>query len=251
MKKYKNPKKAGKTSKKTVKSRSKKFGKTHRTDGAMVVKAGAGVPYSPFPPNMFTTLTFTQKIRMEQDTADVPVNYVFRANSCYDPDFTSTGIQPRYYDTLCGAGNTAAPYYNYRVHSSKIEAVIFPVYSDANVGGANGLFAIIPRRSTVTGPATLDEMRERPYGKFIYTTVVNAAKPQRLTHYVKVKDMLGHKDLMDVDGTAARYDANPSEEVYWDLSACNVAATGEVAFDVLLTITYYVQFYTLNDVANS
>jgi len=247
MKKYKNPKKTKKTSYK----KSKKFGKKIVRDGAMVVKAGGGVPRSPFPPNLFTTLTYTHNARLEQATTDVPEIYTYRMNGCYDPDQTSTGIQPRYYDTLCGAGNTAAPYYNYRVHSCKIECVVFPVYSDANVGGANGLFAIIPRRTTVGTPATLDEMRERPYGKYIYTTVVNAAKPQKITHYMKVKDMLGHKDIMDVDATAARYDANPSEELYWDIAACNIASTGEVALDVLTTITYYVQFYTLNDVANS
>ena len=48
-------------------------------------------------------------------TAGALQQYTFAMNGLYDPNLTGTGSQPRYFDTLCGANTTAAPYRAYVV----------------------------------------------------------------------------------------------------------------------------------------
>ena len=66
-------------------------------------------------------------------------SYVFRGNSLYDPDYTGTGHQPRYYDQL-------TPIYGrYKVLSSAITVEM--INGAANSGA---IFAITPNTEIIT-----------------------------------------------------------------------------------------------------
>lgn len=204
---------------------------------------------SPFPPNLFTTFTYTETIAVTQVTAGVPQAYVFRANGPFDPNQTSTGGQPRYYDSLLGAEGGTAPYRNYRVHASKIKVDIYPQDSTASAG--NVLVSVIPGRSTIGTPSSVDEQRERPYGKSVAMTTLGSWKPYRLSNFTKMKTHLGVKDLTDDPSSAALYNANPSSEVYWNIIVTAINSSATATLHMQVTITYFVQLYSLTDVADS
>lgn len=212
-------------------------------------KAGFGSVLSPFPPTLFTVFSYSETFNLAQAVAGVPVIRTYRANGIFDPSQTGVGIQPRYYDSLIGANNGTAPYQRYRVHASKISATVWPTSASAAAG--NLLVSVIPRRSTVTSPSTIDEQRERPYGKHVPLTQTASYKPRKVRNYAKMKIHLSHKDLRDIDAASAQYNAVPTEEVYWDICQCDVASTTVSTTTIQVTIKYFVELYTLNDVADS
>lgn len=67
------------------------------------------------PDNMTTTVRYRTRVELNP-AAGALSTYVFRANSIYDPDYTSTGHQPLGYDQL------SALYNHYTVLSSTIKA---------------------------------------------------------------------------------------------------------------------------------
>lgn len=222
--------------------------KPSRTTGQIIAKPGYGTVLSPFPQTLWTAFTYSQTFTLSQSVASDPAIYTFRANSLYDPDQTGTGGQPRYMDTLLGDNGSTAPYRNYRVHACKIEATLWPNTGETSTG--NALVAIIPRRSNVNPPASVDEMRMRPYAKCCPVVPAFSYKPRYLSNFCKIKSLLGHKDLMDVDASASAYNANPSEEVYFDVCLCNVQSGSTANQCIQVTMTYFVQLYNLADVAD-
>lgn len=210
---------------------------------------GYGNVRSPFPPILWTALSFTETVNISQASIGVPQVTSYRANGMYDPRVALGGLQPRYYDSLLGANDGSAPYRHYRVHSSAIEATVWPTTGNANA--ANCLLTLLPRRSVITSPGTIDEQRERPYSKHLAMTTTGSYKPRKFFNFIKMKTLLGHKDLQDVDNTAARYDNLPVEECIWDLLLCDVQGSAVAQATVQVTVTYYVQLYGLSDVADS
>ena len=85
---------------------------------------------SPFGRSLRTEMTFAEN-REIPVTAGVPYTYLYSINSLYDPNVTGTGNQPRFFDTICGANNTSAPYQQYRVYASKIEVTFIPTGADS------------------------------------------------------------------------------------------------------------------------
>lgn len=204
---------------------------------------------SPFPPNMWTTMSYSETFTLSQSVGAVPAVRQYRANGPYDPRVAAGGIQPRYFDSLLGPDGGTAPYRNYRVHASKIQLSVFPTVSTP--ASSNAIVSIIPARAATSTPSTVDEQRERPYSKSLATAGAGSWKPYKLSHFTKMKYHLGHKDLVDVDASAALYNANPSEEVYWNIVGTALDGGQTIAFSCQITITYYVQLYTLVDVADS
>lgn len=205
---------------------------------------------SPFPPQFYTTLAYSETIPLlVQATADLPEFYTFRLNSLFDPNLTGVGIQPRYFDTLLGAGNGTAPYRQYRVHGAKITATFWPTSATASIG--NGYAGICVRRSNVTIPATITEMRERPYVHTRPMYGTNSGKPIRISSFVKMKKILGNKDLNDNEDSLAQYNANPVDSVLADILICNVQGSSLAQMAVEVKIQYFCQLSTLNDVADS
>lgn len=84
-----------------------------------------------FPDKLKTKLLYCDVITMSSALGAV-ADWVYRMNSLYDPDYTSTGHQPQWYDQL------SAVYDHYRVLGSKITARIVPtktVDTEANDSG--------------------------------------------------------------------------------------------------------------------
>lgn len=217
--------------------------------GQLASRAGAGSVLSPFPPVMWTVFSYSETFTLAQGTIGVPAVRLYRANSLFDPSKTGVGLKSRYTDSLLGADNGTAPYSRYRVHASSVSATVWPVASGSNQ--ANCLISLIPKRPIVGDPSTVDEQRERPYARHLAMTTTASYKPRKVKNFCKIKTHLGHKDLMDVDSTAAAYNANPVEEVDWAVCLTDVQGSNTASATIQLTIRYFVQLYTLNDVADS
>lgn len=76
-------------------------------------------------------------------TLGVPVDYTFRGNSLYDPDFTGVGAQPLYFDQMMGI------YGYYSVRSCAIRAEI------SSTDASNPLIAVIyPSKNSSAAPTS-------------------------------------------------------------------------------------------------
>lgn len=238
--------------KRTTKKRTykKKFSSKNKSRTATIGgSAGYGITKSPFPSVLWCPLSYSETFTLLQTLSGTPIVRTYAANGMFDPRVALGGGQPRYYDSLLGNNDTTAPYRFYRVHASAIKATIWPNQGNAN--SANCLISLIPRRRNITSPSTIDEQRERPYSKHIAMTTTGSYKPRVVKNFCKIKTHLGHKDLMDVDATAARYDQNPFELVDWDVVLTDVQGSAPASATIQVTITYFAQFYSLSDVADS
>lgn len=215
----------------------------------ITARPGYGMVRSPFAPNLFTTVSYCETAQLVQSTGGVPGVLKYRANSCYDPRVATGGGQPRYWDTLTGTDGGDGPYNHYRVHAAKIVVTFWP--ESASAGSANGICAVIPERKDVAEPTTFDELSVRPYCKKISMTTLGSYKPRKIKHFVRMKTILGHKDLSDVDGSAALYNADPSEQVYFYIYSCAIDSTDTLSPRIEVNITYFVQLYNLVDVDDS
>lgn len=168
--------------------------------------------------------------------------YTFRLNSCYDPDFTGIGNQPRYYDTMCGpisGGN--APYGIYRVYRATISCV----FNNPNAGTVQGYVAIRVRNdnsASVSGqglPAVL-ELPNQKWKMIGLSSAQNAIV--KISYPVSIAKLLTKKDLKDDESTGALYNANPANQAFADIwyipsdgSTSTIRFTVKITYDVLFT----------------
>lgn len=247
------PRKSRKSRNRPRRTRSRKGQKVSKTRQTMSARPGYGMVRQPFAPNLFTTFSYTESIQLVQGTPGTPGRLQYRANSLWDPRVAIGGKKPRYTDTLLGTDGGDAPYDHYRVHAAKIVVTFWP--ESPSAGSANGIVAIIPERgdsgAAPTAPSTFDELTERPYCKKLAMTTLGSFKPRKIKHFVRMKTILGHKDLSDVDATASKYNTSPSEEIYFNIYSCAIDPSDALSPRIEICITYFAQLYNLIDVADS
>jgi hypothetical protein len=202
---------------------------------------------APFGNTMFTVVTYGANFTLTQVAAGVPIARTFRANSAFDPDIASGGTSARFFETLCGADNTHAPYNEYRVLATAVTLTAFQQTNTAT--GGNVLLGCRFRLYNAGFNQTLDQMLSSRNSTYRYLGNADGNKGiVKVKAYKKMKDMLGVKDIMDDKGSAAIYAQDPltSSLVYLDVEQCAVSDTGISNVSYILTIKQYVQFLTPN-----
>lgn len=235
-----------------VTRRKKAKGKSKQKTIARVVapkRAEMHYAKAPFPPMLLTKLTYAEDVLID-NTTSTGGTYTFRSNSLFDPNYTGTGGQPRYYDTLVGANGGTAPYRTYTVYASAIKVTCFQNYT-ANVA-AQGILAITKRPTTSTSPSSMAEamMREDTVYTGLSQTTGNKALVE-LKSFCKIADIIGVDDIFDSAGAATAYNADPTNPTFWDISIWNGGAAAQGQWRCLVEITYYAQLSVKNDVADS
>jgi len=209
---------------------------------------------NPFPINLSRVLTYSNPvISLTQAVTGVTTYNEFRGNSCYDPDFTGAGSQPRYYDTFCGLTGGTAPYSRYLVYASRIRVTFYP-NTGLSIGSYLGTVFIQPVIGTTGVQATsMTDIMEMPYIKSreCMGGNVNPNQPFTMTHYMTTKKMWGCKDVEDDDDYQAEYSNNPANQWRWVVGICNNIAGGIFAGYIKTEIKYYVKFLKPNMVAQS
>lgn len=165
-------------------------------------------------------------------TGQLSRDYTFNMNSCHDPDLTSTGGQPRFFDQL------SAIYGVYRVIGSKIRARYmpnqssFPATNHWLIVGAN-------TDSTSQTGLTYGALAEKP---LIKSTINNAyGNRSVITNYLPISKVVGVKPTVvrNDDRYSAAVTTDPSARAYWHvvvgtLDETSTLVQGQIAIDLTM-----------------
>jgi len=167
--------------------------------------------------------------------------YQFRGNSPYDPDYTSTGHQPLYYDQY------ALEYERYRCLKSSITVDM------VNSGAVTGsMFGILPH----TDPLTTNiwsYFAERPMAKVCPNMMAVATRYGSQLHHVsttgRVCGTTRGESLEEDYGAVVT--TNPARQWYWTIFAQSSDSTSILTCLLRVRVVYYVQFYDRDDIGQS
>jgi hypothetical protein len=162
-----------------------------------------------------------------------PAVFVFKANDCYDPNYTSTGHQPLGYDNL------GALYSRYCVLESWIKVTFCPKSTTDTVQNLGGICL----SSSNTLGTSLYEILEQPLNK--YTAFRNSSTyggPRSVDHHVLVSAFTGIKDPNSSPSLSALTSASPTDPIYWVVWASAEDETNTAAIDVQVRIVYRVKW---------
>lgn len=204
----------------------------------------AGIPAQPFLRDMYCKLKYNDTYTLASTAGALGIQ-TFRLNSLFDCDQTGSGHQPRFFDTLCGADAGSQPYGKYRVHSAVIKVRFLNSNSSVTSVGYCGIH--IRTDDSTAFQTTTSFPAEIPHTKYKVTNVSTGINNFQMIRYpVSMKKYLGHKDLTDVDATAAEYNASPSDVVNADVFYYprDSSTTASIQIDVMLE--FFVQFFDQN-----
>lgn len=199
----------------------------------------------PFPPELHTVFSYSET-NVLSSSLGANANYTIRMNGPYDPNQTASGTQPRYWDTLLGATDTAAPYSRYCVYSAEIQATFALTVTGATTPTICYLF---PKGATQTDPSNYKELMER--AEAISTVLSNpgARGVGTLRMHQRVQPWVAR--AMFDDGLWALYNAVPSQQAYFVLGIVPMDGSTSITCNVNWTITYHLKLGQMNDVADS
>lgn len=202
-----------------------------------------------FPNVLRTNMRWTQDFSMTTSAGASTIQDL-RLTSLYDPNFTGAGSQPKYFDTLCGASGSTAPYGQYRVLKSHYRVQ----FINGNTGATSGFYGFVqpfiqnPVSAASTIAYTLDSNN---LAYVVGGPSGNMSSNQGISGTVDIAKFVGVKDLRDDEDLLAAYNANPALNVFL---RCGVRAQDDITvftMRILVTLCYEVELLTLNDAGNS
>jgi hypothetical protein len=188
-----------------------------------------------YPDRVKTTLLYCDTLSIS-GTAQ---QYTYRGNALFDPDFTSTGHQPFYYDQYI------AVYEKYRVYAAKMYIRVL------NMGENVATMVCIPA-SQIPTITTLNQALESPRAVSTGPLPPNGNyKAQELNLNVSTREILGltAPQLYDAD-FAATFSSNPVELWYYSLYF-NPAGSSTLDLQVQIRLEYQCEFFDRAPVALS
>lgn len=206
----------------------------------------AGVPRPRkrvYPPMFRAVLRYEDDVLLPTAVITANAQYLFRTNSCFDPDFTGTGHQPYNFDQLCSA---TGPYNNYLVMASRLRVTFAPYPSqvgDSVIVGVGTLYN--QQGSAVPGyPAIMENSQFRhrilpciPGRTDNFVTLQNTWRCYEET-FMAASAIL---DLRDTQYSAA-YNADPALVSFHTIWASNQTAalsTIELHVSLALDVLFY------------
>lgn len=179
-----------------------------------------------------TTLAYSDVIAIQPGST--VGQYTFRGNSCFDPDYTSGGHQPQYYDQM------SLLYTRYRVYGSRITVAAI----NEQVGAALQI-TVIPS-SDITAFTTSTYPLEHPYATPMRLLGVGGLMSGTVSTAMPTARILGlcPREILDQDYSATT-GSNPSSIWYWQIVAQDLSAEN-VMTSLQVTIKYDVEFYDRN-----
>lgn len=231
--------------KKALSTRLSKLYRPPRRPSTGVLAWGKG----PFPENLWTEVVYSDQFSLTC-TAGATQTYTFSLNGLYDPNITGTGTQPRYFDTLCGANNTSAPYRSFVVKAAKVKVIAFSTGPDSS--GIPSVVSITTCPSTTSGPGTVTEQMQRNDTSYNYFSYYAGGKPIcTVKRSAEIAPILGVKDIEDANGAQGSAVGNPSNMAYAIIAVSPLNQATAVVCNINVEIRYWVKFYTLNDPPDS
>lgn len=188
-----------------------------------------------FPRSIITKLRYCDTISLTSTTGAVG-SYVFRINSCFDPDLTGVGHQPLYYDQF------AAIYNYYNVNGAKIT---FKVSNVDNVPAVVGVTKS-PNGSLSSVLSTNMEDTDS-----VHQVIGQGIGGRPYVELFSTYSMAMDKTISDTSETRAAVGSNPAQSFYIALYLRSLNGTSSVTVNFTVEIDFTVQFEELTNIAGS
>lgn len=220
------------------KKRRRTFGKKRRRRKLL--------PLGGFPKRMAVRLKYVQNFSLDA-TSGAGAIQVFRANSLYDPDYTSTGGQPSNRDKI------ATLFDRYTVVGAKLKLYV-NYLSSSTVTPAPRLVIHLSEAgtdlATVYAAGGIENVLEQPRitRNVRYLTIPNGSKPHVYTKTFSAKKFFGVRNIVGVEPYTADIDNNPAEGAFFEVGAfspdgsvnpASVAFTAEIEYIAVMTEPKY------------
>lgn len=224
-------------------TKRKRYGRKSKSH-AIMRYAKSFNPYSktPFPKVNRINMRYIQYINLNPGVSGTISEYVFRANSISDPDYTSVlaGHQPMGHDQW------SEFYQNYRVVGSKI------IVKFLNDQSSNDVFLCGVTTSNVpfTGYSDPITVAEQGASRYILRTGANNQSPSVnvLTSKFSPRKQFDVVDIKDNSELTAQFGDNPSRQAYFVVWVGCPNAVDGVNVECMVTIEYIVDL--INPVQN-
>lgn len=157
-----------------------------------------------FPLKIQETHTYCEQFYINTGASGALNKYQFSANGMYDPNITSSGHQPMYFDQF------TALYDHYCVIGSRMDVTFVPATAN-NPAAVIGVYMEDDTVLTPTLPAIMEQQTVK-----CHQTVYNDNLPHHFSLSWSAKDYFGGTPLSnnDLQGTAS---TNPNEQSYYTL----------------------------------
>jgi hypothetical protein len=185
-----------------------------------------------FPDRMRVRLCYVASIPFT--SSSTLSSYVFRGNSVFDPDFTSTGGQPGNYDDF------VAQYEQYRVHGSTIQ-----IWHNMQAGSAELALAARHTSTAQTTFTQLDSLLSVPYVK--HRSIATAAYASNRGGEPTLSMTVGTEQFLGIamtdDTVSAVFNANPANPWYYHIYVASGDQSTSVSVQARVVLTYDVEFF--------
>ena len=200
----------------------------------------------PLPKKQLMKFRYVEHFLLDPGTGTCS-DYVFRANSMFDPNYTSAGHQPYGFDQWIGV------FYNHFVVLGSKASAIFTSPSES-VGAGTVLCGIELKDSTsaITGQYA-SQIMERPRGNFKLMLNSDTSRGAvKVNKKFSAKNFFRVKDIIGDDVYKGSASTNPSEQSYFHVwAAAQDQVTNIAAINVTLTIDYIVALLEPKDLGLS
>lgn len=211
----------------------------YRSRNTLVPRPNNGI--SPFPAKLNCTLKYIDTFRMGGTATGLPYDRVFRGSSVFDPDWSTPGHQPMYFDQI------APLYVHYTVWASTItvRAISHGNGNASGLGTGDGLILAIAATNSSSSALLLATVLERPKTKYALMGEGGKSYTVSNTGNYKVMSPKWNKDLLSfVTG-------NPADNWFWHVYLDNVTPGQESVADIQIEIKYNCTFMERTPVAGS
>jgi len=172
--------------------------------------------------------------------SSLSTSHIYRANSCFDPDYTSSGHQPMGYDQW------SAIYSKYVVLGARLKMIYTPALS-TNVTPAMFGITFSTDASPLSNYSSLDNILEskltsqsvRTAGS---TTANGSNVTQSVTKYFSAKKFFGSVYIGDGSSHSAETGSDPSQQAYFGCWAASIDGNNPGSLSFRVEIEYIVQF---------
>lgn len=189
-------------------------------------------------------LRYVQQISLDAATGGVNT-WVFRANSCFDPDFTGTGHQPLGFDQW------SEFYDHYNVIGSKCTAQF--IATGVNSATDGSMVGILLKDSSPAITSSPSAIMEQTGSGYSILTGQNATGTKTIRKGYSARRFFGLKDVADNRNlVGASVLANPVEDAFFHVYHTALNAGGNPRpVDVVVTIEFLCQFTERHTLAQS
>lgn len=181
-----------------------------------------------FPDSEIATISYSDEIGL---TGSTYAQYTYRGNCVFDPDDTSTGHQPLYYDQY------TAVYSKYKVISSKMRVTV------SNYSASASTVAVLTPSSEIITVTSYSIAMEQPYSKRTELIPISTRQGAQssVQSSMSTQKMLGLSAAQFAsEDYSALTGAIPTSVWYWNLSFFDIVS---VSVRFVVDLEYKVLFY--------